>query len=245
MMIARNRLAPLTVALLASVALASAGCSSSSNTASQTPQDPGLAGNGDTSAASAPDTNPQGVAYPTANLGTSARAGTRPGNTIINYKFLGYPDGVVANGLQPISLASYFDPTNTKYKLIHIQASGSWCPHCRTETEVVAGLKQKLIDRKVLWLISLAEGPTPGTAATTKDLDQWIAQLKAPFPHVLDPGNKNLGLFYDAAALPWNANISAATMEILSAGVGATETESATLAELDTWLKQIDSGSIK
>jgi hypothetical protein len=44
---------------------------------------------------------------------------------------------------------------------------------------------------------------------------------------------------YDAAALPWNANIDARTMEILSLGVGATTTEQGILDEVDGWLAQL------
>ena len=233
--------APLAVALLAA-------CSSSTpSTASSTggPQDPGVQGNGDTSAAAAPDTSPDGVPYPTDNIGTGARQGDRPGNKMVNYKFLAYPNGDVSKGLQPVSMASFFDPKGVKYKLIHIQASGSWCVYCVEETKVVAPMRQTLADRKVAWIISLAEGKTPGTPATTSDLDKWMAQYKAPYTHFLDPGNRNFGPFYDAAALPWNANINARTMEILESHVGATTTEAAILSEVDNWLGKIDSGQIK
>ena len=37
---------------------------------------------------------------------------------------------------------------------------------------------------------------------------------------MLDPGVKNLGVFFDAAAIPWNADLDARTMEILQDGVG-------------------------
>jgi thiol-disulfide isomerase/thioredoxin len=228
MKLARISLAPLALLI---------ACSSSATTE----QDPGLAGEGDTAAASAPDTNPDGVAYPTDNIGTNARSGNRAGNRIANYKFVGYPDGDPSKGLQPISLANYFDPTGTKVKLIHIQASGSWCPHCVKELEAVSPIKDKLDERKVVWIVSLAEGPTPGTPSKVSDLDKWLDSYKPPFTHVLDSGNKNLGPFYDAAALPWNASISAKTMEILSSGTGAIETSSGILADIDEKLEMLDS----
>jgi hypothetical protein len=142
-------------------------------------------------------------------------------------------------------MATFYDPKGVKFKLIHVQASGSWCVYCQEETKTVAPIQQKLNDRKVAWIISLAEGPTPGTAATTTDLNRWVAQFKAPYTHLLDPANKNFGPFYDAAALPWNANINAATMEILSSGVGATTKEADILAEVDGWIAKIDNGTIK
>lgn len=205
-------------------------------------QDTGLVGDGE--ATEAPDTNPDGVPYPSSNLGTAQRSGSKAGNRINNYKFYGYPDANPANGLQPMSLAQFFDPEGKRYKLIHIQASGVWCVYCQKETEVVVPLKAKFDEMKVVWLVSLAEGPAQGSPSVKKDLDGWIAEFKSPYPHVLDPGNKNLGVFYDAAALPWNANVNAKTMEILQAGTGAHTTEESIMTELNDWLGRIDGGEL-
>jgi hypothetical protein len=226
------------------IALAACSSSTPATTGTGSGQDKGLGGTGDTTAATAPDQNPDGVPYPTDNIGTNPRSGTRAGNKLENYKFLGYPDGDISKGLQPISMAQLFDPTGAHYKLIHIQASGSWCVYCQEETKTIATMKQMLADRKVAWIISLAEGPTPGSPATTKDLDKWVSQFKAPYTHLLDPSNKNFGPFYDAAALPWNANVNAKTMEILSSGVGATTAEADILKDIDTWIGKIDSGAL-
>lgn len=203
-------------------------------------QDTGLVG-GDGTAIEAPDTNPAGEPYPTESIGTSARAGSKPGNKISNYKFLGYPDGDTSRGLQPISLASFYDPTGRTYKLIHIAASGVWCVYCQKEAEALAPIMDKVKAKKVVWLMSLAEGPTPGSRSTQKDLDGWMAQYPNKHTYVLDPGNANLGVFYDAAALPWNGNINARTMEILSSGVGAKTTAKEIEEELDEWLAKVDS----
>ena len=37
---------------------------------------------------------------------------------------------------------------------------------------------------------------------------------------MLDPGLKNLGGFFDAAAIPWNSDIDVRTMEILDSNEG-------------------------
>lgn len=196
-------------------------------------QDRGLEGTGVGAADSAPDVNPDGVPYPTDNIGTLARKLGTPGNRIKNFKFLGYPGGNVAAGLQPVSLAQFYDPSGARYSVIHIQASGVWCTICQAETEVVVPLKQKLDQKKAVWLVSLAEGPTQGLPSKTSDLDGWIARFGSPYTHWLDPGNEKLGPFYDASALPWNANIDARTMEILSAGTGGVLTEQGILKEID------------
>lgn len=231
MMNARIFVAPLAFAL---AACASSNDSPSANKPPE--QNGGLTDDGDNSALGAPDTNAKGDAYPSDNIGTSR------GNRIKNYKFLGYPDADPSKGLQPISLAQFYDPTGETVKLIHIQAAGSWCTYCQQEMTQVVPLASDLESRKVVWILSLAEGPVQGKSSTQSDLDKWIAKFKpgTNLPHVLDPGNANLGPFYDAAALPWNANINAKTMEILSAKVGAVTTKDMLLKDLDDALAKVD-----
>jgi len=161
-----------------------------------------------------------------------------------NYKFLGLPRGTLTQALEPISMASLYDPSGTRTKLIHIQASATWCGYCQAEAEAAIALSEQLAERKVVWLMSLAEGPTPGRGATKDDLNAWVAKFTPSCPQVLDSGHQNFGAFYDAAAVPWNANIDARTMEILSSGVGALVNEAAVLADVDGWLAKIDRGDI-
>ncbi|MBN9163361.1 MAG: hypothetical protein BGO98_08995 [Myxococcales bacterium 68-20] len=219
----------------ASLVFGLVGCASSSDP--KDPQDPGIEDDGIGAAGTAPDTNPDGEPYPTESIGHASRKGTKAGNRIANYKFLGYPDADVANGLQPISLAQYFDPTGKKYKIVHIQAAGVWCGYCKAETQIVVPMKAELEAKGVVWLVSLAEGPTPGTASKQKDLEGWIATFKSPYTHWLDPANANLGPFYDRSALPWNANIDATTMEILTSGTGAVTTKEGIIEEVDKALE--------
>lgn len=198
------------------------------------PQDPGLTPGG--GASSAPDVNPDGVPYP-----TDVAFGTTPGTIIRNYKFLGYKDGDPAKGLVPVSLADYFDPTGKKVKLLHIQASGVWCTFCKQESRSVAAAIAELQARGIVWITSISETSTRGTASTQADLDRWIRDFKIPFPHVLDPANAQLGSFYDAAAMPWNADIDPRTMKILesSVGAGGKTTKDELLATMDAVLKKV------
>lgn len=234
MKIARSVLA-LVVGLVGSLA----ACTSST---SAPDQDPGLVGGGaDTSAAdSAPDKNPDGVPYPTANIGTRMRTGKSRGDTIANFKFVGYPNGDTSKGLQPISLANFFDPTGSKYRIIHIQASGSWCTYCRQETDMVTPLAPDIAAKKVVWLMSLAEGKAVGTPSSKADLDAWIKAFNSPFTHLWDSGNAKLGIFYDSAALPWNGWIDARTMEILATGVGAITSKDELFKEIDDMISLSD-----
>jgi hypothetical protein len=233
------KIAPVIAAslVLGLVACSSSSSSSGSSSSGTNPGGDGVDGPGVGSADDAPNENPDGVPYPTDNLGILARKGETPGNRIKNYKFVGYPNADVSGGLQPISLAQYFDPTGERVKIIHIQASGVWCTYCRAETKIVVPLKDQLAEKKAVWLVSLAEGPAAGTPSKPADLDKWIADFKSPYTHWLDPSNANLGPFYNAAALPWNANIDATTMEILTAGTGAVTSTEALIAEIDDALK--------
>ncbi|WP_146647065.1 hypothetical protein [Labilithrix luteola] len=170
--------------------------------------------------------------YPTEDVGT------KTGQRIKNYKFVGFPDGDRAEGPKPVSLADYYDPTGKTIKLIHIQAVGLWSTNCRLEMEVVGPMKPDLDARKVVWIVSVAEGLTPGMPSTMDDLAKWMNnyKFKSAFPGftaVLDPGSRNLGPFYDAAALPWNVDIDAKTMTILSQGTGAKTTRDQILSEID------------
>ncbi len=219
------------VRLLAASALFALIACSSSNTE----QDKGVEGEGVGAASSAPDVNPDGVPYPTDNIGILPRQGNRKGNRLENFKFLGYPDADMSAGLKPISMAQFYDPEGKKYKIIRLVASGSWCPPCQAEAEMVAPLKSTFEEKKILWLTSLSEGPTMGPS-TKKDLDNWIKEFKGWNTHWLDPANKSLGPFYDRAAIPWNATINAQTMEILSSATGAPLNETKLLQELDEYL---------
>jgi hypothetical protein len=225
--------------LAASLVLVSVACSSSN-----TPeQDKGLEGDGVAAASGAPDTNPEGKPYPKEGIGTIARKGDTPGSRIANFKFMGYKDADVTN-LQPLSLAQFFDPDGKNIKVLHIQASGVWCTYCRGETELVVPMKDELAAKGAIWVVSLAEGAVAGTASKQKDLDGWIAEFKSPFTHFLDPNNANLGPFYDRSALPWNANIDATTMEILTAGTGAAQKKEDIIKEIDDALEMAKSSKL-
>jgi hypothetical protein len=230
------------VALFA-VSVGISACSSNSSTS----QDTGLTGPAQSTAAV--DTNPYGVAYPTQNLGYLARRGTVPGNIIENYKFLGHAaaadSGSELDPTQPlttIALADYFDPqgklgpNGVGIKIIHLSVAAYWCVPCNDETDSTVSVAAGLTQKGVVFVQALDDGPSEGTAATPTDLTNWINKHKSNFTEMLDPGLRNLGQFFDAAAVPFNANIDARTMEILSAGVG--EPTSIT-ADVTTWLNWV------
>ncbi len=182
-------------------------------------------------------TNPQGIPYPSAGIGIGARgldASNAPnanhhGDVMQNYKFLGYPDGDSSKAMQTVSLADYYDPTGTKYKVLHIIAAAEWCGPCNDETSaLVTALKSSATTYPgVVYLQTLVEGFTPSTGATPADLNDWVAKYHQGFAVVLDPEAYDLGAFFNAAAVPFNADIDARSMEILQAGVGEDSPDSA------------------
>ena len=168
------------------------------------------------------DKNPDGVPYPVpaTGYGYKPRAGNAAGNVIQDFSFLGYPNATVSPNLSTIKLADYYDPCNKRYKLIHITMAAVWCGPCNQETDQIVSQKAQLAADKVVVIQALDDGPNFGVAATQKDLNGWISTHMSNFTEMLDPGHQNLGPFFDAAAIPWNANIDPRTMEILDSGEG-------------------------
>lgn len=228
-------------------ALAMYGCGGESTPAGGE-EDPGSSGGasgqngldrGD-GGALASETNPYGVAYPTEGIGTKARVGKTPGDRIKNMKFQGYPDGLPAGGMRPMKLADFYDPEiRNNIKLIHFQASGTWCTYCKQESDAVSPKLQAWREKGVVYILSMAEGPSRGVGAEVKDLDNWLKNHNLVTPAWLDSGNQQLGVFYDAAAMPWNATVDATTMEIIDSHMGF-EGVPAIEANFTKWIAEID-----
>ena len=234
-------------AAFAALSVSAVGCSSSESSA---PSGQGTAGTG-TTTQEVGDQNPYGVAYPTANLGTNARSGSVAGNIMKNFKFRGYkttPGALITPGsatVEQISLADFFDPelrnkndAGEPYRILHITVSSVWCGPCNEETKEIVTKVPDLASKGVLFFTALADGPGQGTGATQLDLDGWVKKHKANYPHALDPALKNFGGFFDAAAVPFNADVDLRSMEILYAGVGAPQDIEAHVSKWVKWASQ-------
>lgn len=187
------------------------GCSSTQSPSSSSPA---------STTDAAPALNPDGVPYPSSNLGHNARKGGTPGNVIQNFSFQGYPDADRSKGLRTISFADYYDPCGKRIKLLHLTVAGAWCVPCNEETDALVAAKAQLASEGVTVLQALGDGPTEGLAATATDLDNWIAKHGSNFTEMLDPNLANLGAFFNAASVPWNCDIDPRTMEIIDDGTG-------------------------
>jgi hypothetical protein len=176
--------------------------------------------------------NPDGVPYPTpaGGYGHAARKGKTPGSIIQDFKFLGYPGASVSTTLKTITLGDYYDPCNKRFKLMHLSVAAVWCTPCNEETQALVAAKSELDAEGVVLVQALSDGPTMNVGATQSDLDYWINENHANFTEMLDPGLTNLGTFFNAAAVPWNADIDPRTMEIIDEGTGWAQTVDKELA---------------
>jgi hypothetical protein len=103
---------------------------------------------------------------------------------------------------------------------MHLSVAAVWCEPCNQETQAFVAAKAMLTQEQVVLVQALSDGPTKNVPATTADLNFWISENKSNFTEMLDPNLANLGTFFDAAAVPWNADIDPRTMEILDDGTG-------------------------
>jgi len=226
------------LAVACALAAAALGCSSQSS------NDSGDAGMGTAppdGQAGSVDLNPYGVPYPSNNIGTKQRGlgGPIAGDQIQDYKFLGYPGGDLSKPLQTISLADFYDPEGKLgYKLLDLGVAAGWCVPCNQETEAIVPLVPTLAKQGVVFAQALDEGTSEGTGADQADLVAWITEHKSNFDEMLDPENGNLGVFFDAAEVPWDAIIDTRTMEILQDGTGYSGNVQGDLSPWLTWVAQ-------
>ncbi len=176
--------------------------------------------------------NPDGVAYPDppGGYGRTARRGKTPGSVIQNFIFLGYPNADESHGLQKIALADYYDPCRKRSKVLHLSVAAVWCEPCNEETQALVAAKAELASEKVVIIQALSDGPKLNVGATQSDLNYWITTNHPTFTEMLDPELANLGGFFDAAEVPWNADIDPRTMEIVDEGTGWAGTVASELA---------------
>ena len=238
----------LPVALLA-MACGSTGTGSSGTSGSSGTQDPGQT-RIDESKLEKRDVNPQGKAYPSGPYGTAKRGSATSvnrGDVIQNFRFLGYPKSVKDEGLKTVALVDFYNPdgANGNIKLIHIQAAGTWCVYCRNEQDMVTPKMAEIEGKGVVWLTAVVEGAKIGNPAEMTDIDNWVSRHKTVNTVMIDSANKNLGVFFRQAALPWNGWIDARTMEILAYQEGAPPNYEAFASDMNTWLKFVDANPVQ
>jgi hypothetical protein len=211
-------------------------------------------------------TNPYGVPYPTTNIGVNPRGGTSatstPGNVIQNFAFLGYFNAdqgtltVDTGSPTTISLSDFYDPAEKKYKVLHLNVAARWCGPCNDEADsltcsgpgmptssggycsgATGNSAQQLGASGAAIFSLLTEGTSMGTGATVADLQAWIGGKSIDYNMGIDPEQQNLGVFFNAAEIPWNADIDTRTMEILDAGEGY---DGMLVQDIETWVSWVE-----
>jgi hypothetical protein len=161
--------------------------------------------------------------------------GVNKGSVIQNYKFMGFPNATVdSHDLVTVELADFYNPTGKdtfpkgsplgdgtpKPKALLIDVASVWCGPCNYEAaNVLPGLYAKYKPMGGEFLLQLADGPTPGTAASSKNLYQWTKKYKVNYPATIDPSYK-LSALFQADAFPANMIIDTKTMKIVDVIAG-------------------------
>jgi hypothetical protein len=172
------------------------------------------------------------AAYPAGPYGIS------PGSVIANYQFVGFANAAVVNDqLQIIQLADFYNPDGLqkfpegspygagepKPKALLIDVASVWCAPCNYEAgSVLPGLYAQYQPQGGEFLLQLADGPTPGTAAESKHLYNWTTKYDVNYPATIDPTYKLSSLF-ESDAFPTNMIIKTSDMTIVKVIAGAPE----------------------
>jgi hypothetical protein len=168
------------------------------------------------------DANPDGVPYPTANIGTHARSGDLPGNVIANLTFQGYPQSDASKGLQTVSMADYYDPTAKDRKVLYLSAAASWCVNCDEASDEAVAVASKYRAMGAVFVEVLVNGTTPEYGPSLGELDAWVGKHKtAPDITVLVDVRARRMAPLGVTNVPWSALVDTRTMEILHSTLGA------------------------
>ena len=85
-------------------------------------------------------TNPEGIAYPTENIGGQPRSASQAGQIFPNLILEGVLSAAAANTPVVMPMADYYDPAGLRYDLLHVIGIFMWCPHCNNETYNLASI---------------------------------------------------------------------------------------------------------
>ncbi|GAC1569774.1 MAG: hypothetical protein NVS3B20_00840 [Polyangiales bacterium] len=146
------------------------------------------------------------------------------------------------NALEPIRLAHFYNPHvddatyaaldadhddrlfppgspygagKPKPRALLLDVSSVWCPPCNEEAKTVLPAKRlKYSACGGEFLQQLADGITPGVAATPKNLVAWTTRYQIDYPAVIDPSSKLQSLFQQDA-FPANIIVDTRSMKVV------------------------------
>lgn len=162
------------------------------------------------------DTNRDGYAYPTDDIGMRPRNGTTPGQRLPNMSFRGYLDGRKEDGLQIASFADYYDPTQSRSDLFIIVAVSLYCPHCQAQTRAMVALEDWFDDAKVRVVEVAIEGAENNRPLALADVDDWLNKMGMSFTVLIDAEARRIREYATIHYVPWNVRVDPRSMEVLS-----------------------------
>ncbi len=164
--------------------------------------------------------------------------GVAKGSVISNYKFVGFPNALKdVEELKEIPLAEYYNPTGDgtyqegsvmevgapKPKALMLSVSAVWCGPCNYEADAILPDEYKKYKPDGgEFFVELADGATPGKAATKKNLANWAQKYEVDYPMAIDPSYQ-LGALFEADSFPANMIVDTRTMQIVEVVTGAQE----------------------
>ena len=117
-----------------------------------------------------------------------------------------------------------FACTGTKPTALFLSLAAVWCPPCQYEAaEILPGKRIAYWDerdeRRGQFLVTLAEGSSPGNPVTFQHLDNWADKYDIDYPLAIDTAYK-LAVLTEAAAWPANFIVDTRTMVIVDVATG-------------------------
>lgn len=166
-------------------------------------QDPGLV----------KDVHGNEVAYPAGPYGTAV------GDTVRNFRLLGFKDGNPKGSYAYVQLSDYYNPDGTGGpRVMWINVAAEWCGPCKAEmVHMVPKCAANKAEGLVCYTALIEDADFQ--PAYKEVLERWDAQFDVEHALVVDP-KVRWGYYFDKAATPMNMLVDLRTMKILYLGTG-------------------------
>jgi len=163
--------------------------------------------------------NPEGVDYPTVNIGGQPRTSSTAGQIFPNLTLEGVRSAATMATPAVVSMAEYYDPSGARFDLLHVIGLFMWCPHCDKETSNLSSLAGWQSDHRVA-VVQIAMLGYGNASPGWSDLQKWVGDHKLNFPVLVDGQGAQLGQYFSINYVPLNIVVNPRSMEILAVDVG-------------------------
>jgi hypothetical protein len=160
-----------------------------------------------------------GGAYPTTNIGGQPRTASKAGQIFPNLTLEGVRSAATQDTLTTVSMAEYYDPTGSRYDLLHVIGIFMWCPHCNNETNNLSTIPTWQAAHRVA-VVQIAMENNSGASPGLSDLQTWVSKYNLDFPILMDGQGVQLGQYFSVSSVPLNIVVNPRTMEVLDVTVG-------------------------